>query len=230
MRKTIIFILLILLAATLALAGCGENASQEQVPTTEEGLKLPPGVVEQGGLSETPPSRQEEKKESESKSRGVTVDLRGGRFTVDAVYRLKTNKDVASSAVRLADGDYLEVRLFVENVGDDLLDLKQFEFRLYSPAIDVDDYSWNYPLGRPVDDHLISTQLISREDLAPVTFSLKIGEVYQEGILFYDLNPKSVKRNEGFTPDSAALIIRKVKGAGSGEQLYVPLGGLVQEG
>ncbi len=230
MRKIIFFILLIFVMSTLAISGCGESANPEQVPTTEEGLKLPPGVVEQGGLPESPPPRTEGKRETEAKPKGVTVDLRGGRFTIDAVYRLKTNKDVASSAVRLADGDYLEVRLIVENIGDDLLDLRQFEFRLSSPAIDIDDYNWNYPMGRPVDDYLISTQLISKEDLAPVTFSLKIGEVYQDGILFYDLNPKSVRRNEGFSPDTAALVIRKVRGEGAGEQLSVPLAGLIQEG
>ncbi len=233
------WVLALLTAACLLAAGCGSEKAQEPAPVSEEGLKLPPGVVEQGGLPDDPPERVVQEKTaiaevagtaaSESSAAAV-LDLEGGRFTLTAVSRLEDNQDVTSAAMREMGGDYLEFEVSVENISDDYLDLTEFEFRVWSPGIDTDDYAWNYPLGRPGGDNLIIATLINQDDLSTLTYRLKIGEVYEDALLFFDLNPRSVYRNDAFDPEGATFSVYKARGEGSGEKAEVSLSGLVKEG
>ncbi len=201
-------------------------------------------MVEQGGLAGDVPERvvQEVTAEPSAKDPSTVADapaaaadaavleLEGGRFTLTKVTRMSDNGDVSSAAMREMKGDYLEFELSVENVSDDYLDLTEFEFRVWSPGIDTDDYAWNYPLGTPQGDNIISAVLLDQDDLSAITYSLKIGEVYDGGFLFFDLNPKSVNRNEAFDPEGATFSVYKARGDGAGEKVDVSLSGLVREG
>jgi hypothetical protein len=231
------------LLALLA-AGCGGGQAQEAAPVNAEGLKLPPGVVEQGGLAGDAPARVTPEVTAGSSSKesstaasapaaaadAVVLELEGGRFTLTKVTRVPDNGDVSSAAMREMKGDYLEFELSIENVSDDYLDLTEFEFRVWSPGIDTDDYAWNYPLGMPQGDNIISAVLLDQDDLSTITYKLKIGEVYDGGFLFFDLNPKSVQRNEAFDPEGATFSVYKARGDGSGEKADVSLSRLVREG
>lgn len=226
----------LLAVVALILAGCGGGQAQEPAPVNAEGLKLPPGVVEEGGLPEDAPERVvQERVEVPTQSAAATsaeavLELEGGRFTLTTVTRLTDNQDVTSAAMREMDGDYLEFELTIENVSDDYLDLTDYEFRVWSPGIDTDDYAWNYPLGRPGGDNLIIATLINQDDLSALTYELKIGEVYEDALLFFDLNPTSVRRNDAFDPEGATFSIYKARGGGAGEKAEVSLSGLVKEG
>lgn len=239
-RGIILATVLIVLASLLA-AGCGSKQAQSPALVSEEGLKLPPGVVEQGGLPADAPERVVQEKNTttttttanasaSASTTSATLDLEGGRFTLTKITRLTDNKDVTSAAMREVKGDYLEFELTVENISDDMLNLGEFEFRIWSPGIDTDDYAWNYPLGRPDGDNLIVATLLDQDNLTPVTLSLKIGEVYENSILFFDLSPKSVHRNDAFDPEGATFSIYKARGDGAGEKAEVSLSGLVKEG
>jgi hypothetical protein len=238
-KKGVTLVTMLIVLASLLAAGCGSNKAQEPAPVSEEGLKLPPGVVEQGGLPADAPERVVQEKttttstanaKASAPATSTTLDLEGGRFTLTKVTRMTDNKDVTSAAMREMKGDYLEFELTVENTSDDLLNLGEFEFRVWSPGIDTDDYAWNYPLGKPDGDNLIAATLLDQDNLTPVTLNLKIGEVYEKSILFFDLNPKSVHRNDAFDPEGATFSIYKARGDGAGEKAEVSLSGLVKEG
>ncbi len=209
--------------------GCGKSGSAESVPVGPEGIKLPPGVVEQGGLPADAPSRDDAGgKGLAAAEESAVLEAGGGRFTVTAATRRQDNSSVASEAIREVGGDYLELELVVENISDDLLSLSDFEFRLWSPGINTDDYGWRYPLGRPVGDNLIASVLFLQEDLKTVDFPLKVGEVLEDCFLLFDLNPKSVRVNPGFDPAGATFSVKKVRGSGSGEKGEISLDGLVK--
>jgi hypothetical protein len=240
-KKGVTLVAMLIVLASLLAAGCGSNQAQEPALVSEEGLKLPPGVVEQGGLPADAPERVVQEKttttttstanaKASASVTSTTLDLEGGRFTLTKVTRMTDNKDVTSAAMREMKGDYLEFELTVENTSDDLLNLGEFEFRVWSPGIDTDDYAWNYPLGKPNGDNLIAATLLDQDNLTPVTLSLKIGEVFEKSILFFDLNPKSVRRNDAFDPEGATFSIYKARGDGAGEKTEVSLSGLVKEG
>jgi len=221
---------LLALCMTIA-AGCGGNSGKEPTPLGPQGTKLPPGVVEQGGLpSEAPQREQAAPSGGETAAARAVLEVGGGRFTVTGVTRHDDNATVASQSVRETAGDYLEVEIEVENISDDLLDLSQFEFRLWSPGIDTEDYPSRYPLGRPVGDDLIAAALLQQEDLSPAGFSIKIGEVLEDCFVFFDLNPKSVHPNPGFIPADATFGVYKARGEGAGEKAEISLDGLVKEG
>lgn len=238
-KKATAIILALAMMLALPAAGCGGEEAQQPAPVNQEGLKLPPGVVEQGGLSADAPERvvPERTVTAETTSSGAAdsasaaaIELEGGRFTLTSVTRMTDNQDVTSAAVREMEGDYLELELTIENISDDLLDLSEFEFRVWSPGIDTDDYAWDYPLGMPEGDSLIAATLLDREDLSAVAFNLKIGEAYEGSFLFFDLNPKSVYRNDAFDPEGATFSVYKARGDGAGEKSEVSLSGLVKEG
>ncbi len=213
--------------------GCRNGSSPETVPVGPEGIKLPPGVVEQGGLPDDAPVRkpaEAEEAASGKEKKSVSLEVGGGRFTVTSAVRKDDNSSVASEALREVSGDYLELELTVENISDDLLDLKEFEFRLWSPGINTEDYAWKYPLGKPVGDNLIAAVLLQQEDLAPVDFRLKVGEVLEDCLLVFDLNPKSVRPNPGFDPAGATFSVKKTRGEGSGEKAEISLEDMVREG
>ncbi len=240
-KRGIILVTMLIVLASLLAAGCGSGKAQAPAPTSEEGLKLPPGVVEQGGLPADAPQRvvpentatastANANASASASTASATLDLEGGRFSLTKITRMTDNKDVTSAAMREVKGDYLEFELTVENTSDDMLNLGEFEFRVWSPGIDTDDYAWNYPLGRPDGDNLIVATLLDQDNLTPVALSLKIGEVYENSILFFDLNPKSVHRNDAFDPEGATFSIYKARGDGAGEKAEVSLSGLVKEG
>jgi hypothetical protein len=158
-----------------------------------------------------------------------SADLAGSRFTVVNALRNDSNKKVISSDQREILGDYLEVELTVENIGDDLVDLSQYSFRLESPGIEADTYNDYYgsvsPFGSYVSEHTIAAVLLDYADLKPVAYKLRIKEKLESVFLFFDLNPLDTQKNESVTKDNTKLIIRKVLGSDSGEEVEISLAG-----
>jgi hypothetical protein len=237
----------LLLALLLGLVSCGSNgAATEEAPAeeTDEGTPLPPGITSEDleGLNlEDTASDADGSGSSEGGTEGATqdprytADLAGARFTIVEVTRNDSNAKVIASSAREVLGDYLEVELRVENVGDELVDFSQYSFRLESPSIQADDYSSYYGdvgyLGKYVSEHVISAVLLDYADLTPVLYKLKKKEVLEGVFLFYDLNPQSAEVNEGFSADiaggAAFLVIRKVRGSDYGEEVKMSLTGLM---
>ena len=130
-------------------------------------------------------------------------------------------------------GDYLEIELAIENVGDELVDLSQYSFRLESPGIEADEYLPYYGdvgyLGKYVSEHAISAVLLDYADLTPVLYKIKRMEVLEGVFLFFDLNPQSTEENGVFSTDiangDAYLVIRKVRGSDYGEEVRISLTG-----
>jgi hypothetical protein len=54
---------------------------------------------------------------------------------------------------------------------------------------------------------------------------LKIGEAVDGVFLFYDLNPKNTARNEGVTKEGTNLVVHKVQGEDSGDEIEIDLSG-----
>ncbi|MBN2027297.1 MAG: hypothetical protein JW854_11120 [Actinobacteria bacterium] len=236
-------------ALSMGLVSCGSNnAATEEAPAeeTDEGTPLPPGLSSEDleGLNlEDTASEADGAASSESGAEGTaqdqdpryTADLAGARFTIVEVTRNDSNSKVIEPSAREVLGDYLEVELRVENVGDELVDFSQYSFRLESPGIQADDYRSYYgdvgAFGKYVDEHVISAILLDYADLTPVLYKLKKKEVLEGVFLFYDLNPQSAELSEGFSADIAAgnafLVIRKVRGDDSGEEVEISLTGLL---
>jgi hypothetical protein len=253
----LIVILSLLLLLSIGLVSCGGN-DEDAAETLEGGTKLPPGMteeeLEEGKSAEDSASEdggiklsigedegedgegeeeQQESQEPDVSSSGSSADLAGARFTVVDAPRNDSNKKVLRSGEREVTGDYLEVELAIENVGDELVDLTQYSFRLESPGIDANDYNDYYGevgvFGKYVSKHVISAVLMDYADLMPVVCKLKIGEALEDVFLFFDLNPLSTAKNEGFTKDNANndtnFIIRKVRGNDAGEEVKLSLAG-----
>lgn len=240
LKKVLPLILVLVLAVTLA-ASCGTDSAQE-TKNTESATKLPPGVSE-ADLGETATEKEsvpgedgadkEDKEQAEAPvtpaSPGASADLVGGRFTVTGASRQDNNADVISGDMREVNGDYLEVEMEIQNVGDDLIDLSHYSFRLESPGIAADTYSDYYgnngTYGAYVSENVISATLLDYATLQPAGYLVKKGELVDKVFLFFDLNPESVATNEGVTRDNSKLVIRKVEGSDYGEEAEIPLSG-----
>ena len=236
--SALLFVLLI------GLVSCGGNdAATEEAPAenADEGTPLPPGLtgedLEGLNLEDTASDADEGGAEGstalESQDPRYMADLAGARFAIVEVTRNDSNAKVIASGAREVLGDYLEVELAVENVGDELVDFSQYSFRLESPSIEADEYRSYYgdvgAFGKYVSEHVISAVLLDYADLTPVLYKLKRKEVLEGVFLFYDLNPQSAEVNEGFSADiangDAYLVIRKVRGSDYGEEVKISLAG-----
>jgi hypothetical protein len=238
-----VFLLSLLLA--MGSVSCG-GGSETPADTADEGIRLPPGMTEEdlGGLSigdlesgaggSGAGEEGEGPREPDAPQSEHSAYLSGARFTVVDVTRNDSNRKVLNTGQREVAGDYLEVELAVENAGDELVDLAQYSFRLESPGIEADDYRSYYGdvsvLGKYVSEHMISAALLDYADLTPVLYKLKIGESLEGVFLFFDLNPLSTAKNEGFSlksgNDDAYLVIYKLRGSGSGDEVRISLAGL----
>ena len=239
LRKTgmLLAVITLLLILAISIVSCGGKKTST-AGKSESDQKLPAGMTEKE-LKEAESSKDSKSDEakpdssatqqSAAQSPNASVDLSGARFTVVSAIRNDSNKTVLVSGQREVLGDYLEVELAVENIGDELVDLTQYSFRLESPGIDADTYNDYYgnvsPFGKYVSGDTISAILLDYEDLKPVDYKLRIGEMLESVFLFFDLNPLNTARNEGVTKDNTQLIIRKVRGSGSGEEVEIGLAG-----
>ena len=240
-RQLLPLILMFILAVTLV-SSCGTDSAQE-AKTDESATKLPPGVseadldeaitekepVEDGAVRE---GGEQEEAVPVATSPGASADLVGGRFTVASASRQENNADILSGDMREVNGDYLEVEFEIQNVGDDLIDLSHYSFRLESPGIAADTYSDYYgnngTYGAYISENVISATLLDYATVQPVGYLVKKGELVDKVFLFFDLNPESVARNEGVTRDNTKLVIRKVEGSDYGEEVEIPLAGYTE--
>jgi len=247
--KCIIAVLLaLLLAAAVGLVSCGgtgEEAVETPDEAVDEGSRLPPGISSEDleGLNledvDTSGSDQGEDaagevSESDAPDPRYTASLSGTQFTVVDATRNDSNQKVIASNQREVMGDYLEIELAVENVGEEVIDLSQYSFRLESPSLEAEEYRSYYGdkgyLGEYVSEHVISAVLLDYADLTPVLYKLKEKELLEGVFLFYDLNPQSTEENAGFSTDiaggNAYLIIHKARGDDYGEEVKISLAGL----
>lgn len=236
LRLTPIF----LLAAVVALTAvsCGESA--EETRNEEYSVKLPPGATE-GTITETPNSEgaieaqevdqergeeqaQEEKTDSNAAGTGVAAYFDGIYISVLSATRQDSNATVLTSGEREVAGDYLEIELAMENVGDELVDLSDYSFRFWNPAIDAGQYYEYYgndgTYGKYVSENIISATLLEYATLQPINLKLKIGEPISDVFFFLDLNPRNTAANEGFLMEYANLIIHNDN---TGEEVQVNL-------
>jgi len=235
----------------ISLASCGSTS-----PTTaetpdegaDEGERLPPGLTSEdleglnledlgqdtgGSESDEGEDGTEGSPQSDAPDPRYTASLSGASFTIVEVTRNDSNQKVIESSQREVLGDYLEIELAVENVGDELVDFSQFSFRLESPSIEADEYSSYYGdtgyLGKYVSEHVISAVLLDYADLTPVLYKLKKKEGLEGVFLFFDLNPQSADENAAFSTDIAGgqayLVIHKVRGNDYGEEVRISLAG-----
>ena len=238
-RKTgmLLAVITLLFILAVSIVSCGGNKASTTAKS-KGGPRLPQGMTEKelkegksskgvppGEVKSDPGATQQ----PAAGSPGTSADLSGARFTVVGALRNDSNKNVLASGQREVLGDYLEVELAVENIGDGLVDLTQYSFRLTSPGIAADTYSDYYgdvsPYGRYVSENTISAILLDYSDLQPVGYKLRILEKLESVFLFFDLNPLNTVRNEGVTKDNTQLVIRKVTGSGYGEEVEIGLAG-----
>ncbi len=212
----------------------GEDSQKYPPGTTEEMLTETTGggpAVDRGGENGEKEAAEEEETgtATDAVSPGAVVEVAGARFTVVEATRPDSNADILTSGQREVAGDYLEIELLVENVGDDFLDLSEFSFRIWSPGIHADDYREYYGpdslFGKYVSENMISAVLLDYATLQPVTYKLKVGESLDNVFLFYDLNPKSIYRNEEVTKEGTNLVIHKSRGEDAGEEAEIDLAG-----
>ncbi len=235
-------LLLVFMGGLVSCGGAGEDAAETPDEATDEGSRLPPGITAEDleglNLEETDTSGSDQGEDaagdaSEAPDPRYTASLSGAQFTVVDAVRNDSNQKVIASSQREVMGDYLEIELAVENVGEEVIDLSQYSFRLESPSIDADEYSKYYGdsgyLGDYVSEHVISAVLLDYADLTPVLYKLKEKEVLEGVFLFYDLNPQSTEENAGFSTDIASgnayLIIHKARGDDYGEEVKISLAG-----
>lgn len=235
----LMFAALLMSSLALGLVSCGEEASQHSEGESE--AKYPPGTTEEmlvettgtgdGDLELDEPAGEQEESGSREPAPvpEASGELAGARFTVIAATRPDSNAGVLTSGQREVSGDYLEVELVIENTGDDLVDLSQFSFRIWSPGIDADQYEDYYgrngTFGEYVDANIISAALLDYATLQPAAYMLKMGETVDGVFLFYDLNPKSTAENEGVTKEGTNLIVHKLRGDDAGEEVEINLSG-----
>ena len=238
-RKTGILaaVITVLLILAVGVVSCGGNKTST-TGKSQGGSKLPQGMTEKE-LKEAKSAKDQQSsgvtsdssaaQQSAAQSPTTSADLAGARFTVVCALRNDSNKKVLVSGQREVLGDYMEVELTVENIDDDLVGLSQYSFRLKSPGIEADTYNDYYgsvsPFGTYVSDHTIAAVLLDYADLKPVDYKLRIGEKLESVFLFFDLNPLNTTKNEGVTKDNTQLIIRKVTGSGSGDEVEISLAG-----
>lgn len=220
---------LLAVMAALTAASCGNGSSSR--PETETSSKLPPAMAgsESGSAPATTTtatgegasgsgnglysdtSSSPQSSSSTTGSASKTVTLSGVEFTVVAAKRQSNNKLVASSGQRQVEGDFLEVELSIRNASGSLVDLSRFSYRLWNPCIEAskyDDYYGNTTtFGGYVSANIISAALLDYSTLQKVAYTLRIGEEVDDVFLFFDLNPLSVSKNEGFTKEGSNLIV-----------------------
>ena len=227
----------LLLVLAVGVVSCG-STNKSTSGKSNSGPKLPQGMTEKE-LKEAKSAKDQQSsgvtsdssaaQQSAAQSPTTSADLAGARFTVVSALRNDSNKKVLVSGQREVLGDYMEVELTVENIDDDLVGLSQYSFRLKSPGIEADTYNDYYgsvsPFGTYVSDHTIAAVLLDYADLKPVDYKLRIGEKLESVFLFFDLNPLNTTKNEGVTKDNTQLIIRKVTGSGSGDEVEISLAG-----
>ena len=252
-RKALGTIPALALAAAVALsaASCGGASSTSR--SAGDTTKLPPGATATGqasgsaAVAETQPAAEAGSSgeggssttdsgstgsgSSNASSAGTgaltkTVYLSGADFTVLSVSREDSNATVAGANAREVAGDFLYLELSITNVGDELVDLSDFSFRLWNPAIDAELYEDYYgstgTFGAYVSDNMISASLLDLATLQAVSYKLRIGETAEDIFLFFDLNPLSTAKNEGVTMDGTNLVIYDTE---SGEKAEINLSG-----
>lgn len=204
-------------------ASCGKQSASQ---TPASSTKPPPGMSEsdvstfagenssQGenpSTGATGTNSADSSTSSATPSVAKTVTVSGLEFTVLTAKRETNNNLVAASGTREVNGDFLEVELSIKNVGNSLISLSRFSFRLWNPSIiasSYDDYYGNVTTyGGYVSTNIISAALLDYASLKEVSYTLKSGEEIGDVFLFFDLNPLSVSRNQGFTKEGANLII-----------------------
>jgi len=229
-------IVMTLVMLAILVASCGGES--QQATEAGEGQKYPPGTSEEmltettggGELAlEGGEERSEEKKEEESTTSpdAASAELAGARFTVIEATRQESNADILSIGQREVPGDYYEIELEIENVGDEIVDLSEYSFRIWSEGIDAEAYEDYYgmdgTLGKYVSDNMISATLLDYTTLQPAAYKLKVGESVDGVFLFFDLNPKRTARNEGVTGEGTNLVFYKSRGEDSGESVEINL-------
>ncbi len=228
----------------LAASSCGKGKVEEP---SANAPKLPPGMASSDidGTSEQAAAAGEESSANTNAALGTadeesagdaaaltgntsvrTASLAGVEFTVVAAKRQDNNKLVASAGTREVGGDFLEVELRIRNAGKTLVSLPRFSFRLRNPHINAASYDDYYgkvtTYGGYVSRNVISATLLDYSTLHQVTATLRIGEEMGDVFLFFDLNPLSVTRNEGFTKEGANLIVYDTE---TGEKVEINLAG-----
>lgn len=230
LRRALRLPLFFLLAAALALAAtsCGSGSGSQA--GTGSGTKLPPGAegstytaasdgTESTQAQATSSGTEGEEEETATTDSGTTksadlvktVYLSGANIAVVSVSREDSNKAALTSGTREVDGDFLLVELSITNVGDELVDLSKYSFRLWNPAIDAgayeDFYGSDGTFGAYLSENMIAASLLDYETLQPVSYSLRIGETVDDIMVFFDLNPLSTAKNEGVTMEGTNLVI-----------------------
>jgi hypothetical protein len=240
-----------LLAAviTLTAASCGSGTSSSSSAQTS--TKLPPGATTTSQEASTSTSQSTDSQSTQTNTQTqqqttsqttaqttaqttttpkATADLSGARFTVVTATRPSSNEMVTSSNDRQENGDYQQVELTVENVNDELVDLSNYSFRLYSPGITASQYDDYYgtvgTYGAYVSKHVISATLLDISTLKSVSYKMKIGEKLEDVFLFFDLNPQSTAKNTSVAKDSTNLVIYDTN---SGEDVEISLAGYADE-
>jgi hypothetical protein len=243
----VLALLFVLMIGLVSCGGTSPTTAETPDEGMDEGTRLPPGITSEDleGLNLEDPEKDtggsgsgeedgtEGSPESDAPDPRYTASLSGASFTVVDVTRNDSNQKVIASNQREVMGDYLEIELAVENVGDELVDFSQYSFRLESPGIEADEYSSYYGdtgyLGEYVSEHVISAVLLDYADLTPVLYKLKKKEILEGVFLFFDLNPQSTEENGGFSTDiangDAYLVIHKVRGSDYGEEVRISLAG-----
>jgi hypothetical protein len=224
-----------ILALAFMAASCGSGTQSSTA--SQEGTKLPPGTTEEmvtqttgsGNAASVQPATPSPAAASDASGPGSSADLAGGHFTVVKATRPQSNANAISSGQREVPGDYLEVELSITNVGQDLLDLSQFSFRIWNPGIAAEEYEDYYGsqglFGTYVSENMISAVLLDYANLKPAAYKLKMGETADQVFLFFDINPKNVARNEAVTKEGTNLVIHKQRGDNAGEEAEINLAG-----
>jgi len=235
----IVSVVVVLGLTAFGIASCGSSSTARKTTTSNNSVKLPPGVSPSDAKSSSASSpssaaatlsQSTTPTQPQASTPSASADLVGGRFTVVTATRPTTNKSVISSSAREVPGDYLEIELTVFNTGSNsLLDLSQYSFRLTSPGIAADTYTDYYgntgTYGAYVGTNEISGTLLNYSDLTPAVYKIKVGETVSKVFLFYDLNPLTNAPNAGVTKANTQLIIYKSAGTDYGTQVSIPLSG-----
>jgi hypothetical protein len=202
--------------AALAAVSCG---GEGQGTGSGTAAKLPPGTSAESlnQTSTSAVSSEGSSTASQAKSKTAATSYRAGatlekvNFTLTKVTRAGNNSAVVSGSQRELAGDFLQIDLAINNASGGLVDLGNFSYRLYSPAIDASSheeyYGSNSAYGGYVKKNTISAALLSASSLQKVSYVLRDGETVEDIFLFYDLNPLSVDANQAFSLEEAELII-----------------------
>jgi hypothetical protein len=237
-RILAVVVVISLLMLAILVASCGSESQPAREAGDEQ--KYPPGTSDEmltettgsgglalGGEEKQSEAEEEKKEESTASPDAAAAELAGARFKVIEATRQESNADILSTGQREVPGDYYEIELEIVNVGDDLIDLSEYSFRIWSEGIDAEAYEDYYgmdgTLGKYVSDNMISATLLDYTTLQPAAYKLKMGESVDGVFLFFDLNPKRTARNEGVTGEGTNLVFYKSRGEDSGESVEINL-------